>query len=57
MAAVEHHSGNVLGQEAVADKTNEIPTVRTLATGLALKGREGFWKLLPGRAAIGLESL
>ena len=39
VAAVEHHSGNVLGQEAVADKTNEIPTVRTLATALALKGR------------------
>ena len=39
VAAVEHRSGNVLGQEAVAHKSNEIPTVRTLATGLDLRGR------------------
>ena len=39
VAAVEHRSGNVLGQEAVAHKSNEIPTVRTLATGLDLQGR------------------
>ena len=39
VAAVEHRSGNVLGQEAVAHKSNEIPTVRRLATGLDLQGR------------------
>ena len=39
VAAVEHRSGVVLGQQAVADKTNEIPTVRTLTSALALTGR------------------
>ena len=39
VAAVEHRSGNVLGQEAVAHKSNEIPTVRSLAIGLDLQGR------------------
>ena len=39
VAAVEHHSGKVLGQEAVAHKSNEIPAVRTLTLGLDLKGR------------------
>ena len=38
VAAVEHRSGNVLGQEAVAHKSNEIPTVRSLAIGLDLQG-------------------
>ena len=39
VAAVEHLSGKVLGQEAVAHKSNEIPAVRTLTLGLDLKGR------------------
>ena len=39
VAAVEHRSGTVLGQEAVAHKSNEIPTVRNLAIGLELQGR------------------
>ena len=39
MAAAEHRSGLVLGQEAVEHKSNEIPTVRTLVTGLNLQGR------------------
>ena len=36
VAAAEHRSGIVLGQEAVEDKSNEIPAVRTLVTGLDL---------------------
>ena len=36
VAAAEHRSGIVLGQEAVQDKSNEIPAVRTLLTGLDL---------------------
>ena len=32
VAAAEHRSGIVLGQEAVEDKSNEIPAVRTLVT-------------------------
>ena len=39
VAAVEHQSGVVLAQQAVADKSNEIPTVRTLTSALALRGR------------------
>ena len=39
VAAIEHLSGKVLGQEAVEHKSNEIPTVRTLTLGLDLKGR------------------
>ena len=39
MAAAEHRSGLVLGQEAVEHKSNEIPAVRTLLTGLDLTGR------------------
>ena len=39
VAAAEHRSGIVLGQEAVQDKSNEIPAVRTLLTGLDLAGR------------------
>ena len=39
VAAAEHRSGLVLGQEAVEHKSNEIPTVRTLVTGLNLQGR------------------
>ena len=39
VAAAEHRSGIVLGQEAVQDKSNEIPAVRTLVTGLDLTGR------------------
>ena len=38
VAAAEHRSGIVLGQEAVEDKSNEIPAVRTLVTGLDLTG-------------------
>ena len=33
VAAAEHRSGIVLGQEAVAHTSNEIPAVRTLVTG------------------------
>ena len=33
VAAAEHRSGIVLGQEAVQNKSNEIPAVRTLLTG------------------------
>ena len=39
MAALEHGSGLVLGQEAVRDKSNEIPAVRTLVSQLRLAGR------------------
>ena len=39
MAALEHGSGLVLGQEAVRDKSNEIPAVRTLVGQLSLAGR------------------
>ena len=39
VAAAEHCCGLVLGQEAVPDKSNEIPAVRTLTSGLALAGR------------------
>ena len=39
VAAAEHRSGLVLGQEAVEHKSNEIPAVRTLVTGLDLTGR------------------
>ena len=39
VAAAEHRSGLVLGQEAVEHKSNEIPTVRTLVTGLNLQGQ------------------
>ena len=39
VAAAEHRSGIVLGQEAVQNKSNEIPAVRTLLTGLDLAGR------------------
>ncbi len=39
VAAAEHRSGLVLGQEAVAHKSNEIPAVRTLLTALDLTGR------------------
>ena len=39
VAAVEHRSGIVLGQEAVHDKSNEVPAVRTLLAGLDLTGR------------------
>lgn len=33
IAALDHHSGVVLGQNAVAAKSNEIPAVRDLLTG------------------------
>ena len=39
VAALEHGSGLVLGQEAVRDKSNEIPAVRTLVGQLSLAGR------------------
>ena len=39
VAAAEHHCGIVLGQEAVKDKSNEVPAVRTLLTELDLAGR------------------
>jgi len=39
VAAAEHRSGIVLAQEAVKNKSNEIPAVRTLLTGLDLAGR------------------
>ena len=39
VAALEHGSGLVLGQEAVRDKSNEIPAVRTLVGQLRLAGR------------------
>ncbi len=39
VAALEHGSGLVLGQEAVRDKSNEIPAVRTLVSQLRLAGR------------------
>ena len=39
VAAAEHRSGIVLGQQAVRDKSNEVPAVRTLLTGLDLTGR------------------
>ena len=39
VAAVEHGDGLVLGQTQVPDKTNEIPAVRQLVSGLALTGR------------------
>ena len=39
VAAAEHCCGLILGQEAVPDKSNEIPAVRTLTSGLALAGR------------------
>ena len=39
VAALEHGSGLVLGQEAVRDKSNEIPAVRTLVGQLNLAGR------------------
>ncbi len=38
VAAVEHSPTRVLGQVAVASKTNEIPAVRELAAGLDLAG-------------------
>lgn len=39
VAAVEHHSGLVLGQTQVDDKTNEMPAVRELSRDLELAGR------------------
>ena len=39
VAAAEHRSGIVLGQQAVHDKSNEIPAVRTLLTWLDFTGR------------------
>ena len=39
VAALEHGSGLVLGQEAVRHKSNEIPAVRTLVGQLNLAGR------------------
>ena len=39
VAAVEHGSGLVLGQKEIDDKTNEIPVVRDLSSGLDLAGR------------------
>ena len=39
VAAVEHVSGLVLGQQEIADKTNEIPAVRDLSASLDLAGR------------------
>ena len=39
VAAAEHCCGLVLGQEAIAHKSNEIPAARTLASGLDLAGR------------------
>ena len=39
VAAVEHGSGLVLGQKEIEDKTNEIPVVRELSSGLDLAGR------------------
>jgi DDE family transposase len=38
VAAFDHASGAVLGQLAVAAKSNEIPAVRTLLAGLDLQG-------------------
>ena len=38
-ATAEHCCGLILGQEAVPDKSNEIPAVRTLTSELALAGR------------------
>ena len=43
VAALEHGSGLVLGQEAVRDKSNEIPAVRTLVGQLNLAGRTVSW--------------
>ena len=39
VAAAKHCCGLVLGQVAIAHKSNEIPAIRTLASGLALAGR------------------
>ena len=39
VAAVEHRDGLVLGQTQVPDKTNEIPAVRQLVSGLDIRGR------------------
>ena len=39
VAAVEHGTGLVLGQKEIDDKTNEIPVVRELSSGLDLAGR------------------
>jgi predicted transposase YbfD/YdcC len=36
VAALDHHTGTVLGQVAVAAKSNEIPAVRTLLSGFDL---------------------
>ena len=38
VAALDHASGTVLGQLAVAAKSNEIPAVRTLLAGFELAG-------------------
>ena len=39
VAALEHGTGLVLGQKEIDDKTNEIPDVRDLSSGLDLAGR------------------
>ena len=39
VAALEHGSGLVLGQQEIDDKTNEIPVVRDLSSSLGLAGR------------------
>jgi hypothetical protein len=38
VAAFDHHTGTVLGQLAIAAKSNEIPTVRTLLASFDLAG-------------------
>jgi predicted transposase YbfD/YdcC len=38
VAAFDHHTGTVLGQLAIAAKSNEIPAVRTLLAGFDLEG-------------------
>ena len=38
VAAFDHHTGTVLGQLAIAAKSNEIPAVRTLLAGFDLRG-------------------
>ena len=39
IAAVEHHSGIVLGQTQAPEKSNEITAVRNLSRQLDLSGR------------------
>ncbi len=47
VAAVEHGTGLVLGQKEIDDKTNEVPVVRDLSSGLHLAGRAGTRRWIP----------